>query len=81
MIVHEHKTWSTIPIIITTEPYLGSGSLPSKLGLCDKAPTGVGSHTMCKGGKGQGNVTCPDDHIALVDQTHTYAIAPSGHYP
>ena len=43
----------------TLEMCLGSGSLPSKPDLCDRAPTGVGSHTMSNGRKGSGKRHLP----------------------
>ena len=39
------------------EMCLGSGSLTSKPGPCVRAPMGVESYTMNRGGKCQGNVT------------------------
>ena len=79
VIVHEHKTRYIIPNIIIPEMCLGNGSLPSKPDPCDRALTGVGSHTMNRGGKGQGNVTYPDSHIAVLYQTPPHAIKPWGH--
>ena len=58
---------------------LCSGSLPSKLGTCVKAPIGVGFHTMNTGRKGQGDVTYPDGHTTLLYQTCPRAIKPWGH--
>ena len=52
VIVPKHKTRSAIPNIIIPETCLGSGSLPSILDLCDRAPMGVGYHTMNRGAKG-----------------------------
>ena len=45
--------------IINLEMCLGSGSLPSKLGLCIRAPMGVGFHTINNGRKGSGRRHLP----------------------
>ena len=75
-IIPEYKTRSTTPIIITLEMCLGSGSLPSKLDPCDGAPMDIGFYTISKGRKGQGNVTYPNGHTALLYQTRPHVIGP-----
>ena len=59
VIVPEHQTRSAIPNMIFPEMCLSSGSLPSKPDPCDRAPTGVGSHTMSNGRKGSGKRHLP----------------------
>ena len=75
VIVPEHRTRSAIPNN-TPETCLGSGSLPSKPDPCDRAPMGVGSYTINRGGKGQGNITDKDGHTALLYQTRPCTIEP-----
>ena len=50
----KHTTINEIP-----ETQASSGSLPSKLDPCNRAPTGVGSHTMSNGRKGSGKRHLP----------------------
>ena len=59
VIVPEHKTRSAIPNILLLETCLSSGSLPSKPDPCDRALTGVGSHTVSNGRKGSGKRHLP----------------------
>ena len=65
VIVPKHQTRFAIPNIIIPEMCFSSGSLTSKPDPCDRAPMGVGSHTMNRGKKGRGNVTYLDGHTAL----------------